>query len=76
MAKTETTIQRHFDISLEDYHKFNKLYPQHGAWSWWMRTSLKAFLDLHEATDPEELIRLANEETVRQIAPSYEEEES
>lgn len=74
MAK-ENTIQRHFDIPVEDFEKFNRLYPQHGAWAWWMRVALKSFLDLHEASNPEELIRLASEETARQIAPNYEGEE-
>lgn len=60
-------IGRYFDMPESDYEQFNALYPQHGAWAWWFRASLRAFLDLHTVDTPEELIELAQKEAIREI---------
>lgn len=49
-------------IDREDAEWFDKHYPSHGSWTWFVRSSLKKFRELHGTETPEDLIELGMRE--------------
>lgn len=47
-------------VPKEDYEVFRSNYPAYGAWTWFVRESLRRFNELHTES-PEDLIQTAVE---------------
>lgn len=54
-------VKRTLLIDREDYERFQRRHPQHGAFTWFVREVLRAYNELND-TDPDELIKLAAQE--------------
>ena len=53
------TIKKIVELPRESVEKFESLYPQRGAWTWFIREVLIRFVELHNVSDRDELINLA-----------------
>ena len=58
MAKPPSTVKKTLLIPKEDYERFKRTHPQHGAFVWFVREALRRYNLIHDV-DPEELIGLA-----------------
>ena len=58
MANPSSTVKKTLLIPREDYERFRRIHPQHGAFVWFVRTALRRYNLIHN-TDPEELVDLA-----------------
>lgn len=59
-------VQKVLSIPADDARWFEENYSEYGAWTWWVRTSLRTFRELHETT-PVELIRETQQEMVTHL---------
>lgn len=47
------TVQKVVRIDRDDHDWFEKNYPHYGSWTWFIRTCLEKFRELHEQSSPE-----------------------
>ena len=58
MAKKSDTVKKTILIPRDEYEKFCRTNPSHGAFIWFIRTALRRYNLINEI-DPEELVGLA-----------------
>lgn len=51
-------VKKIVEVDAGDIRRFNQLHPQQGAWTWFVRTALKNYVQLF-AIDPAEVVELA-----------------
>lgn len=59
------TVQKVVRIEKDDHDWFEENYPHYGSWTWFIRTTLKHFRELHEQS-PAELLREAVGQTAEE----------
>lgn len=62
------TTKKIVEVHTKDLEKFISLYPQRGAWTWFVREALHRFVALHSTENKGELLSLAvNELNLNEI---------
>lgn len=62
-SSSDEKVQKLIRIPSELAERFDKLYPQYGAWTWFLQTALEHFLALHTYS-PDELIKVGVAEMI------------
>lgn len=59
-------VQKVLSVPKDDAQWFEENYPDYGAWTWWVRESLRKFRELHEIT-PREIMNEAQGEVFADV---------
>jgi len=67
MAEAKPTTEFGARVPTEDYEEFNRFFPQYGAATWFIRTSLRTLLEVcREDGDAQERVRGLIEKMVKE----------